>query len=71
MPEASGVTLADGVVGCTFAAAGGQYAGSCMPSPCAPGVILGLNNINYAAALLHSQLYLLLLHKLSIKLKQL
>lgn len=36
-----------------------------------PGVILGLNNINYAAALLHSQLYLLLLHILSIKLKQL
>lgn len=28
MPEASGVTLADGVAGCTFAAAGGQYAGS-------------------------------------------
>ena len=58
MPEASGVTLADGVAGCTFAAL-------------RPGVILGLNNINYAAALLHSQLYLLLLHKLSIKLKQL
>lgn len=28
MPEASDVTLADGVAGCTFAAAGGQYAGS-------------------------------------------
>lgn len=41
MPEASGVTLADGVAGCTFAAAGGQYAGSCMPSPCAPASFWG------------------------------
>lgn len=65
MPEASGVTLADGVAGCTFTEAGGHAIAL------RPGVILGLNNINYAAALLHSQLYLLLLHILSIKLKQL
>lgn len=41
MPEASGVTLADGVAGYTFAAADGQYAGSCMPSPCAPASFWG------------------------------